>query len=784
MSPPTATTNPGVTAPNGRAAGAFLVGGLAWVAADLAGVLGPASEYTFLAIAVATLIASQIGITRYRPVPQWPWRLLTLAVVVFLVGGGVKQAVQSFGDLSPSRSLVPDYIIVPGYVLVLIAFVGFLRGRWRHRGHDVDAVLDSAVIALAALAAAWVYLMTPALSQDDLTIAVRISLAIYPPLSVFLAALSLRLAFAAGGRSSVAQRLFVVMMFAMVTGDVVSTIGDAHLFAVPKRLADLPYAVAFISLGVITLHPSMGTLADEVPDDETRPLRGRLALIMVALGIPAVVLQFYGDTTRNERLVLGGIVMALTVLAVIRVARALHQHAQSEALMRYQATHDELTGLPNRSRVLALIDRKLAQPARTHGLAVLFVDIDRFKLVNDTSGHAVGDELLLAIARRLSGCMREGQIAARLGGDEFVVVLDDVEDVAAVLAEAEALRAALELPFDIRGLEIFSSASIGVVVADPTDERRNPDALVQDADTAMYQVKTSGGGGVAVFDTAMRDELKQRLLLEQDLHKAIARDEFRLYYQPIVQLGTGTVDGFEALIRWHHPARGLVPPTAFIPVAEETGLIVAIGDWVLQEASRQLAEWRHTLPHGERLGMAVNVSARQLRSPLLVGRVAHALAAHAIPPQALCIELTESTLTDDPHAAAAVLAQIRELGVSLSLDDFGTGYSSLSYLKRFAVDSVKIDKSFVDDLGGDGGSEEPLVAAIIAMADALNLSTVAEGVEHPAQEAKLRELGATKAQGYLFSRPLPADVIPAALSRLAECSGERTVTPALVPTER
>ncbi len=751
---------------HGRSATRFVLAGLLWLAADLGGLLGGLAEYTFVFIALATLVSSQIGIARFRPTPQWPWRFLTLSLVVFLVGGAVRQAVGSFGDLSPTRSLAPDYVVLPGYVVFAAALAGFLRSRSGARRHDIDAVLDSAVIAFAALTIAWVYLMNPALTQSDLSVRVRLSLAIYPPLSVFLAAMAVRISFTAGQRQSAAQRLFLGMVCAIVVGDVFSTLGDAHLVEMPKRIADLPYALAFLSLGAIYLHPSMKTLTERRSSDETQPMRGRLVLIAAALVVPALVSQFRGRSSREENLVLALIVFALTAAAVARVARALHQHAAAEAAMRYRATHDELTGLPNRSRLLSVVAQKLERTDRDGQVAVLFVDIDRFKLVNDSSGHSVGDELLIAIARRLDASASDGRFTARLGGDEFVVVIDGVGDISEVVQHAEAIRAELEVPFLVRNAEIFSSASIGLVVAERGEGGRTAESLVRDADTAMYQVKSSGGGGVAVFDSAMRDERTQRLLLEQDLHKAVDRDEFRVYYQPIVGLQTGVVEGFEALIRWVHPTRGLIPPVSFIPIAEETGLISRIGEWVLQQAAAQLAEWQRTLPSPHGLYMAVNLSARQLRDPNLVSRIAAAIADNALAPKSLCLELTESVLTDEPDIAARLLAEIRSLGVRLSLDDFGTGYSSLAYLNRFAVDQVKIDKSFVDHLAEDGCREEPLVAAIIAMAGALSLSTVAEGVETVEQALKVKQLGATRAQGYLFSRPLPSDAVAPIVDRL------------------
>ncbi|MEZ5265299.1 MAG: EAL domain-containing protein [Acidimicrobiales bacterium] len=743
----------------------FTAAAVSWTALASAGLLGPAEACTFVVIAVATLTASALGVRRYRPAPRWPWIGLAAALVLFLVGGGVRQAVGSYGDLSPGRNLVPDFIVVPGYAVVAVSIAGFIRARSGRHRHDLDALLDSAVVALAALALAWVHLISPALRHEAATLGVRLSLAIYPPLSVFLAAMTVRVSFTAGARSSAAQRLFLAMMCFMVLGDTVQTFGDSHLADIPKDLADLPYAFAFIAFGATCLHPSMRTLAHPVPSDETSPVRRRLVLIVASLAVPAVLTQLRTDANGDERLVLGAVVVLLTLAAAWRVARAVHQQAASQALLRYQATHDELTGLPNRAMLLEHIERARSGIARGERAAILFLDLDRFKAVNDTSGHSAGDAFLIAVAHRLRNTLDPADVVARIGGDEFVVVLRSVPDGAGAMARAERLRRAFEQPFEVQGLELYSTVSIGMVLLE-ADEREAADALLQNADTAMYEVKAAGGDGVAVFDAAMRDTLRERLQLERDLRHALEHGELQVYYQPIVSLAGERLEGFEALIRWAHPTRGLVPPVLFIPIAEESGLIVDIGTWVLHEAMRQLGSWRTNGTVGSGIYVAVNLSARQLRDPHLLDEVHGALDAARLPPEALCLELTESLLMEDPDAAIAVLEQIRAQRVKLSIDDFGTGYSSLSYLRRLPVDTVKIDKSFVDGLGRHDSAEATLVAAIVAMAGALRMATVAEGVERDEQATVLREMGATRAQGYLYGRPYPADVIPAAVDKL------------------
>ena len=751
------------------------------------------SEATFVLLGLVTLWASVVGVRRHRPSLRWPWRLLTAALLLFLVGGAVRQALGTFGDLSPGRSLLPDYVALVGYCLTASAVLGFVRARWQGRGHDVDAVLDSAVAALGALAVAWVYLITPALFRHDIPVHVRLSLAIYPPFSVFLAAVSARVAFAAGMRPGFAQRLFLGAMVLMLVGDVVHTLADAHLVDIPAQLIEVPYALAFLAIGVTFLHPTMRELTEPVPSDQVAPTRGRLAVVAAALGIPALVSLTKSDAGGAESAVLVVIVLLLTVAAVARVTRALREHARSEARMAHEASHDQLTGLANRAFVLEHLGRTVRQVRDGHslGLAVLFLDIDRFKLVNDTGGHSLGDELLVAVANRLQGHVRAQDVVARIGGDEFVLVLNSATERSEALRAAERLRLCFQVPFQLRGTNIFTSASLGVVFADADHAYQEAEAMIRDADTAMYQAKAAGRDGVAVFDASMRDRVAERLLLEQDLRVALEHDELKVHFQPIVRLSSERVDGFEALVRWAHPERGMVPPVTFIPIAEETGLIVDIGAWVLGQAVEQLAHWRATRPDGGSLQVAVNLSARQLRDPRLQSQVAEVLERHQLPGQALCLELTESLLMEDPTAASETLRRLRSLGVRLSIDDFGTGYSSLSYLKRFPVDYVKIDRSFVEGLGAPDTSEESLVAAIIAMARALGMSTVAEGVEELAQADRLHQLQADRAQGYLYSRPLEPDAVPAVLDRLGVAayvptppvsSGERRRSEIVSPT--
>jgi diguanylate cyclase (GGDEF)-like protein len=426
-------------------------------------------------------------------------------------------------------------------------------------------------------------------------------------------------------------------------------------------------------------------------------------------------------------------------------------------LNEHQALHDALTSLANRALLKDRVEHALARLSREgRPIAVLFLDLDRFKAVNDTAGHTAGDQLLRMVGDRLKGCVRAGDTIARLGGDEFAILLEDLQDPRDAAMAARRMLDVLAEPFMLRDRQVTIGASIGISVG--TSGRQRYETLVRDADVAMYAAKSAGRGRFAMFEAGMHEVLVRRLKLEEDLRLAVDRGEFMLQYQPIVELDRGQLAGVEALIRWAHPKRGLVPPSEFISAAEDTGLIVPIGAWVLREACRQARAWHAEYPDQPPLRISVNLSTRQLEQQRIVRDVTEALAESGLDPQYLVLEVTESVLMEDTEANIATLGCLKELGVRLAIDDFGTGYSSLSYLRRFPVDLVKIDKSFIDGITG-GPEESALARAIISLGQTLRLHTVAEGVEHSAQFDELRELGCPLGQGFHFARPLSAEAI-------------------------
>ncbi|KPF45757.1 diguanylate cyclase [beta proteobacterium AAP121] len=442
------------------------------------------------------------------------------------------------------------------------------------------------------------------------------------------------------------------------------------------------------------------------------------------------------------------------------VVRDITERKRAEETISFQALHDQLTDLPNRRLFKDHLELALVQAERRGQLVgVMFIDLDRFKLVNDTYGHLLGDELLRSFAQRLRGCVRAGDTVARQGGDEFTVLLPDLTNADDALPIAQKILAELDQPFLLGDREFRATASVGIATY-PRDGL-TAEQLMQNADIAMYEVKTSGRNGGRMFTTEMNAGHTQRLALENDLRRAIAQGQFEAHYQPQVSLGQGRIVGTELLIRWRHPVLGLLLPGQFVALAEETGMICALSDWVLERACGQLALW-HALGH-RHLRMAVNLSPLELARNDIVERVTAPLSRHMLPPGALEIEITENMLLDDAPSVVEKLERLRAQGVRVAIDDFGTRYSSLAYLRRFPIHSLKIDQSFVRDLGPEGDS--PIIQAIVGIARGFNLQLVAEGVETVEQLQALRALGCDEVQGYLLGRPMPAVALTPLLSK-------------------
>jgi diguanylate cyclase (GGDEF)-like protein len=444
------------------------------------------------------------------------------------------------------------------------------------------------------------------------------------------------------------------------------------------------------------------------------------------------------------------------------LANAIERHTAEEE-NRHQALHDPLTTLPNRNLFLDRLGHALAQARRRDAsVAVLFVDLDQFKLVNDSFGHAAGDELLSAVAPRIQQALRPSDTVARFGGDEFAVLAEDVTHEHDAIRVAELIAAALTRPFVLRHREHFVSASIGISIGSGGE---TPEALMRDADAALYRAKDRGRGGYEVFDEAMRARVIDHMQTENALRRGLQRGELELHYQPIVSLADRSVVMLEALLRWRHPERGLVGPMAFIPVAEESRLMLPIGRWVLEQACRDATAWQALAPDSPPVGVAVNLSARELADPHLLHSIESAIKLSGIDPSTLRLELSESTLSKESHDPVRTLSALQDIGVRLVLDDFGTGFSSLGYLQRLPLSAIKLDGAFVQNLTG-GSTDAAIVRALTQMAETLGLDVCAEGIESPEQLAAIEALGCSHAQGFHFSEPVPASELAAFLGHV------------------
>jgi diguanylate cyclase (GGDEF)-like protein/PAS domain S-box-containing protein len=470
----------------------------------------------------------------------------------------------------------------------------------------------------------------------------------------------------------------------------------------------------------------------------------------------------YGQT-RNLETIATNLLDDPDVQGIVLNARDVSERKALEEQLVHRAFHDALTGLANRALFYDRIVHAQARAARDGvQVGVLFLDIDDFKTVNDSLGHTAGDLLLVGVAQRLKSALRATDTVARLGGDEFAVLLEDVHSIEAATRLAEHLLDECRLPLSLGDQDVFVRLSVGVALSRPGQP---PEELLREADVALYAAKANGKGRYDVFDSIMDARARERLRTELELRRALSQGELRVYYQPIVSLSDRRISGLEALARWQHPQRGLVSPADFIPLAEETGLIVPIGQWVIEQACQQVRVWRDQHPSLQSLVVSVNLSARQFQRDDLVSEIMRAVREAGLEPSALKLEITESTVMQDPDGAAATLRELKALGFQLAIDDFGTGYSSLSYLKRFPVDTLKIDRSFVDGLGADR-QDAAIVRSVVELAQALHVTVTGEGIETAMQERELRLLGCDGGQGFLFARPLPPSAIGTLLSEL------------------
>ena len=694
------------------------------------------------AVAFAGFLSASIRLRSHRSASFTSWQhdpflafaaALSLLVVPHLVAALDAEAV---ADLQPRAWIVSS-------AAALLAASGFvILIRDVAVGRALDAIFLATIGALGAGLCTWAAILEwagPAMSLHRPAYELLVPAA----LDLFVLGLGLH-AIHHRARARWGSILVLLAWALVLASDVTRLLAEMAGGTPAAAPSGVSLLFALALLGAASRRPDSSRVAEPVRSSLARLPRVQIALLAlsVLVGPTVVALGINEPTQRSLVVPLGALLSVLVVAYLVRLV-------QGRAKLEHRAHHDELTGLANRSLFQDRADVAIAHARRTNGYsAVLFLDLDRFKNVNDSLGHAVGNLLLQAVARRLQSATRAEDTVARLGGDEFVVFLPQLDDPEEAAAVAAKILERFNEPFTLSSHRLFASPSIGIALF-PSDGD-DSDALLENADIAMYRAKQLGRKTFCTYDRSMNDHAHERLALESQLHSAIERGELRLHYQPKVQISTGKVMGMEALLRWQHPDLGLLQPSEFIPLAEECGLIRSVGGWALHEACRQNQAWMDA--GFEPLVVAVNLSLRQFQHDRIADVVARALRSTAMNPKLLELEVTESLAMHDPEEICDTLLDLRRLGVTCAIDDFGTGYSGLSHLIGFPIDKLKIDKSFVATINSD--REAPIVVAVVALAHGLGLQAVAEGVETPEQLERLRELGCDEMQGFFFSPPV------------------------------
>jgi diguanylate cyclase (GGDEF)-like protein len=704
----------------------------------------------FAALAFIVVAACFVGPRRWAAEPPAAWLSMAAAALLFMIGVLIRPTV---AEMAMPWPLLADAAAFSGYLL-LGAFVLILLHR---RGSlDRHAALDGLTVCISAGVASTLLLALPAAAIADRDPVLSIIQGTYPLFDVMLALLTVNLTFTAK-HWPVSLVALLTMMIGIFVGDLAYAIEGVSGKIYGSPLLNVPFMLAYTALGVAALHPSvvdMGRAAKPPVQAWSWP---RMSLLLPALTLPYALLLTPVSRSGTGRTLIaaaGGLSVALLLIRAISAVRA---QVAAQLRSEHQATHDPLTGLPNRQSMSSEIARlvTVADPEGHDRVWVYMLDLDGFKWVNDSWGHDTGDQLVIEVGRRLRSAVPGSIPVARVGGDEFL--LGFIGEKSGALRLVDDIRGCFSRPYSVRDHEVVISASIGIshAEADPDNAVVTAEALMRDADTAMYRAKGEGPGRSTIFDTSMHAQVRERIELEVALRQALADEQLHVAYQPIVRLESGIPVGAEALVRWLHPERGPIPPMTFIPIAEDAGMITAIGTWVRKEALRQLGVWRSEGTVGDDFYLSINVSPRQLSDPELPLIVSGEMLRYGVPAQCVALEMTESVMVDGSSVTSRVLFELRELGVKLLVDDFGTGFSALGYLRRFPVTGVKIDRSFVTGLGVNHEDDE-IVRAVVAMSHALGLSVIAEGVETPLQREALYAVGVVNGQGWLWGAAVPA----------------------------
>ena len=740
-----------------RAAGAMI--GLALVATvmhifELA-VLS--NDVIYLIAAVQVFVAVVVGVFFNKP-DRRVWLTLLLLVVALIVA-------QIF-DNRDSNTVFAQALSETLFLIVqLILVVGLFITVQRRFGRDpINVIFDSLIIGLGSWFLIWVAFLNPArdLSQDVVSVtAIRGATLATSAIVIFLLA---TLLFGDTKRTPAVWLASSAIICSLI-GDLLYATNQSGRYEIATRIANAPYVASLFLVSATVLHPSVSALASHSAKRLKQPLLSRLILTTTSLVVPVLVLALTNPTNETDRTVRAISIFVLALAVTTRVIFAVRANSSLQARLIESAQTDALTSLPNRGLMIEHVAAAI-ENSRFNGYTptVLFIDVDRFKNINDSLGHSAGDDVLVSVAHRLRVALPERCIVGRISGDEFVVLDANSSNQSDAVLLADMVLESFHEPLALRQGDVFVSASIGVAIFD-REITATADDLLRHADTAMYRAKDAGRNCVAIFDESMLERVNQRLAVETALYRALERRELRLVHQPIIDINLGDVIGFEALMRWDMDDGTNVSPAEFIPIAEETGIIVPIGAWALLEALTHLRGWINQGICRRDASMSVNVSPRQLHDPNFVAVVNEALTRSRMPADQLWLEVTEGVMITQPEQALDTLRRLSELGVRVAIDDFGTGYSSLSFLQRFPIHRLKIDRTFISELAVDANARS-LVKTIIAMADSLGLDVVAEGVETVEQLHSLGDLQCSKAQGYLISHPVTPETMASTVAGL------------------